>query len=101
MVEKDKIYIINTMDSHGNDLTKVKCFSVRETVATEIADYFLGRKVHIFLLCRQGYSSIFLKSYIHGEMVEEINKWLTSIVQVRYKNIGNMKSVPFPLNREE
>ncbi|KKN91243.1 hypothetical protein LCGC14_0221110 [marine sediment metagenome] len=96
MIERDKIYIINT-----NDLTQVKCFSVGETVSYKIAMYLLGKRIPLFLLCRPGYSSIFLESHLHCEMVEEIKKWLTATIKVRYRGVGKMKSIPFPFRDKE
>ncbi len=96
MIERDKIYVINT-----NDLTQIKCFPIGETVADKIALYLIGKRVSLFLLCRPGYNSIFLKSYRHSEMIREIKRWLDQTVSVRFKHIGKMKHMPYPLEDKE
>jgi hypothetical protein len=71
MIKRDKIYIINI-----NDLSEVKSFSIKENTAEMIADYFLDKKIDLHLICRPGYRSITLKSWLHTNMIKEIQEWL-------------------------
>jgi len=74
MIELNKIYLINTNDLRCG----TKGFRINGTISTAIAvaNYLLGKKVNLFLICRPGYSSIFLESHTHTEMIQEIVTWM-------------------------
>lgn len=73
MTEKDNVYLVSI-----NDPAQVRTFSIGEKTPYKIAVYFLGRILSDHLLCRPGYRSIFLKSPLHNDMMEEIKQWLNS-----------------------